>query len=171
MYEVLGKSTHLWWSPVPYPQVKARDEHRCSEFLEMLKKFCISNSFLDAIADIPSYAKFLKDLLSNKGKLLENAIVSLIEKGCAIIQNKHPPKLLDPGRFSIPCPTIAISTKLCDLWLEWASCHITSVRSLKWVIWNLPLFHYNWLIGRWNIFWNMFPYKWRNSSFHVILSL
>ena len=35
---------------------------------------------------MPSYAKFLKDLLSNKGKLLENATVSLIEECSAIIQ-------------------------------------------------------------------------------------
>jgi len=68
----------------------------------MLKKFHINIPFLEAITDIPSYAKFLKDLLSNKGKLLENAIVALMEECNAIIQNKLSLKLSDPGSFSIP---------------------------------------------------------------------
>ena len=51
----------------------------------MLKKFHINIPFLEAITDIPSYAKFLQDMLSNKGKLLENAIVALTEEYNAII--------------------------------------------------------------------------------------
>ena len=59
----------------------------------MLKKFHINIPFLEAITDIPSYAKFLKDFLSNKG----------MEECNAIIQNKLSLKLSDPGCFSIPC--------------------------------------------------------------------
>jgi len=68
----------------------------------MLKKFHINIPFLEAITDMPSYAKFLEDLLSNKGKLLENTTVALTEECSAIIQNKLPPKLSDSGSFSIP---------------------------------------------------------------------
>ena len=103
---------------VPYPQrlVKA-EEHKYTKFLEMLKKFHINIPFLEAITDMPSYAKFLKDLLSNKGKLLENATVSLPAECSAIIQNKLPPKLSDPGNFSTPCSVggLTISRALCDL--------------------------------------------------------
>ena len=83
----------------------------------MLKKFHINIPFLEAIADMPSYAKFLKDLLSNKGKLLKNVTVSLIEECSAIIQNKFPPKLSDPGSFFIPCSIgdLTISRALRDL--------------------------------------------------------
>ena len=72
---------------VPYPQrlVKAREEHKYGKFLEMLKKFHINIPFFEAITSMPSYAKFLKDLLSNKGKLLENATVSLTKECSAII--------------------------------------------------------------------------------------
>ena len=52
---------------------------------------------------MPKYAKFLKELLSNKQKLED---VSTIEVGAncsSIIQNKLPPKLKDPGSFTIPC--------------------------------------------------------------------
>jgi len=49
----------------------------------MLKKFHINTPILKAIIE-PSYAKFLKDLLSNKGKLLENTTVALTEECNAI---------------------------------------------------------------------------------------
>jgi len=104
---------------VPYPQrlVKAKEEHKYDTFLEMLKKFHFNILFLEAITDMPSYAKFLKDFLSNKGKLLENATVSLTEECSVIIQNKLPPKLSDPGSFSIPYSVggLTISRALCDL--------------------------------------------------------
>ena len=89
---------------VPYLQrlVKAREEFKYGKFLEMLKKFHINFPFLEAITDMPSYVKFLKNLLSNKGKLLENATVSLIEKYNAIIQNKLPSKLSDPVKLFHP---------------------------------------------------------------------
>jgi len=54
--------------PVQYPQrlVKATKEHKYGTFLEMLKKFHNNIPFLEAINNMPSYAKFLKDFLSNK---------------------------------------------------------------------------------------------------------
>jgi len=105
--------------PVPYPQrlLKAKGEHNYKKFLDLLKKLYINILFLEAITNMPSYAKFLKDLLSNKGQLLENATVALTEECSAIIQNKLPPKLSDLGSFSIPCSVgdVTISRALCDL--------------------------------------------------------
>ena len=52
---------------------------------------------------MPRYAKFLKDLLSNKKKLKEISTAP-IGAGCsAILLNKLPKKLKDPGSFTIPC--------------------------------------------------------------------
>ena len=105
--------------PVLYPQwlLKAKEEHKYGKFIEMLKKFHINISFLEAVTDMPSYAKFLKDLISNKEKLLENATVALAEECGAIIQNMLPPKLSNPRIFFIPCLVgdVAISRTLCDL--------------------------------------------------------
>ena len=96
---------------------RSKEEHKYGKFLEMLKKFHINIPFLEAITNMPSYAKFLKDLLSNKGKLLKNTIVALTRECSVIIQNKLPPKLSDPGSFSIPCSVgdMTISKALCDL--------------------------------------------------------
>ncbi|XP_022880738.1 uncharacterized protein LOC111398009 [Olea europaea var. sylvestris] len=46
-----------------------------------------------------SYAKFLKDILSNKRKLGDHETVMLTEECSARIQRKLPPKLKDPGRL------------------------------------------------------------------------
>jgi len=85
----------------------------------MLKKFHINIPFLEAISDMPSYAKFSKYLLPNTGKLLENATVALTEEYSAIIHNKLPPKLSDPRIFFIPCSVgnVTINRVLCDLGL------------------------------------------------------
>ncbi|XP_061341291.1 uncharacterized protein LOC133287653 [Gastrolobium bilobum] len=66
---------------------------------------------------MPSYAKFLKEILSKKRKLIKDEHVVLTEECSAIIQRKIPPKLKDPGSFSILC-TISKTTiekVLCDL--------------------------------------------------------
>ncbi|XP_073064058.1 uncharacterized protein [Primulina eburnea] len=63
-----------------------------------------------------SYAKFLKEILSNKRKLVDFETVKLSEECSAILQNKLPPKLKDPGSFSIPCTigSSLFSKALCD---------------------------------------------------------
>ncbi|XP_050889476.1 uncharacterized protein LOC127094726 [Lathyrus oleraceus] len=66
---------------------------------------------------MPSYAKFLKEILSNKKKLEDEEIVMLTVECSAIIQNNMPHKLKDPGSFSIPCviKKFIIDKALCDL--------------------------------------------------------
>jgi len=66
---------------------------------------------------MPSYAKFLKEILSNKRNLGEHETV-LFTKECNVaIPNKLPAKLKDRGNFSIPCliENASISRALCDL--------------------------------------------------------
>ncbi|KAJ9535332.1 hypothetical protein OSB04_un001557 [Centaurea solstitialis] len=104
---------------VPYPnRLKShKDEIQFSKFLEVFKKLHINIPFADALAQMPSYMKFLKDIISNKRKIEEHATVALTEECSAIIQNKLPQKLKDPGSFTIPIQ-IGVSTfgkALCDL--------------------------------------------------------
>ncbi|XP_039130926.1 uncharacterized protein LOC120267338 [Dioscorea cayenensis subsp. rotundata] len=49
------------------------------------------------------YAKFLKELLTNKKKLEEVATVTLSKECSTIISNKIPKKEKDRGGFIIPC--------------------------------------------------------------------
>ncbi|KAK0600713.1 hypothetical protein LWI29_017770 [Acer saccharum] len=91
--------------PIPYPQRlrKHKDAHNFGKFLEIFKKLQINIPFAEALSQMPTYVRFLKELLSNKRKLEEFETVALTEECSAILQNKLPPKLKDPGKFTIPC--------------------------------------------------------------------
>ncbi|KAL8511190.1 hypothetical protein ACS0TY_017857 [Phlomoides rotata] len=52
---------------------------------------------------MPHYAKFLKDIMSNKRRMGEYETVTLTEECSAILQAKLPPKLKDPDSFTLPC--------------------------------------------------------------------
>ncbi|GJU06712.1 reverse transcriptase domain-containing protein [Tanacetum coccineum] len=60
-------------------------------------------SFSEALAHMPKFAKMVKDLLTNKEKLLEIANTPVNENCSAVILKKLPEKLRDTGRFLIPC--------------------------------------------------------------------
>ncbi|XP_074357383.1 UBA domain-containing protein Mud1-like [Apium graveolens] len=57
---------------------------------------------MDALSEMPSYAKFLKDIFSRKRKIEERSTISLTVECSAILQNYLPKKLADPGSYSIP---------------------------------------------------------------------
>ena len=57
---------------------------------------------MDAIQQVPSYAKFLKDLVTIKRKTNVPKKAYLTEQVSSILQHKVPIKYKDPG-----CPTIA----------------------------------------------------------------
>ncbi|GKC49662.1 reverse transcriptase domain-containing protein [Tanacetum coccineum] len=52
---------------------------------------------------MPNYDKFLKELISNKHKIKHISAAFLSDESFAILQNKVPPKLADPGSFLISC--------------------------------------------------------------------
>ncbi|GKF17408.1 reverse transcriptase domain-containing protein, partial [Tanacetum coccineum] len=58
---------------------------------------------MDALTQIPKYHKVLKDLLKDKEKLAELANTPIYVECFAILLNKVPEKLKDPGKFLIPC--------------------------------------------------------------------
>ncbi|XP_063947597.1 uncharacterized protein LOC135152057 [Daucus carota subsp. sativus] len=66
---------------------------------------------------MPSYAKFMKGILSRKLKLEEVETVALTEECSAVLQQKLPTKLKDPGSFTIPCTIgqLSFDKCLCDL--------------------------------------------------------
>ena len=72
------------------------------EILEVLKQVQVNIPFLDAIKQIPSYAKFLRDLCTVKRKLNVHKNAFFTKQVSAIIQNNRPPNFKNPG-----CPTIS----------------------------------------------------------------
>ncbi|GKD47368.1 hypothetical protein Tco_1272013, partial [Tanacetum coccineum] len=59
------------------------------------------SSFAKALAHMPKFAKMVKDLLTNKDKLIEMANNPLNENCSAVLLKKLPEKLRDTGRFLI----------------------------------------------------------------------
>ncbi|XP_068305074.1 uncharacterized protein [Pyrus communis] len=91
--------------PMPYPErlrPKAKDQ-QLTDFMKTLAKVQINLPLIDAIKNIPSYAKFLKDVCTKKKKLLDSEKVILTEQCSAVLLHKLPPKKKDPGSFTISC--------------------------------------------------------------------
>ncbi|GJS26282.1 reverse transcriptase domain-containing protein [Tanacetum coccineum] len=74
-----------------------------SRFLKMFKQLRLEIGLKDALVEIPKFNKWLSSLLRNKEKLEEIAITTVNAECSAIIMNKVPEKLKDPGKFLIPC--------------------------------------------------------------------
>ena len=97
------KATHI--PPVPYPHrfraPKKVNNH--SEIYELFKQVKLNIPLLDSIKQIPSYAKFLKNLCTMKRKLGVNKEAFMTEQYTLLIRNNLPPKYKDLGS-----PTISI---------------------------------------------------------------
>ncbi|XP_057540596.1 DNA damage-inducible protein 1-like [Amaranthus tricolor] len=87
-------TTDVYVPPVPFPQRLAH-----------------------AIKEMPSYAKFLKKVLSNKRQLLEIGVETLRGECNAILECKVPKKEADPGCFTIPVKfgEVLVNKALADL--------------------------------------------------------
>ena len=83
----------------------------------MFKKLHISIPFVDALEQMPSYFKFMKDILSRKRRLSDFETVNLTQECSAIFKRKLPQKLKDLGSFTIPCKigNLIFERALCDL--------------------------------------------------------
>ncbi|XP_021756145.1 uncharacterized protein LOC110721288 [Chenopodium quinoa] len=105
--------------PIPFPQrlIQNKVDNQFEKFLRMFKQLKVNVPFFDALMQMPSYAKFLKEIMSKKRKLEDYETIALSEECSVVIQQKLPPKLKDPGSFSIPCKIseINFSRALCDL--------------------------------------------------------
>ncbi|GJR29914.1 reverse transcriptase domain-containing protein [Tanacetum coccineum] len=78
-------------------------EAQYGKFLDMIRAIRINVPLVDVLARMPNYGKFLKELVNNKLKIKQISAAFLNDESSAILQNKVPPKLGDPGSFLIPC--------------------------------------------------------------------
>ncbi|CAM8997983.1 unnamed protein product [Rhodiola kirilowii] len=104
---------------VPFPQRlnKSKLDAHFQRFVEMLKKLYVTLPFHEVITQNPTYAKFLKDIVSNRRVIEESSMVALNAECSAIVQSRMPRKMQDQGSFSIPISIgkIEIDRALCDL--------------------------------------------------------
>ncbi|XP_056691606.1 uncharacterized protein [Spinacia oleracea] len=103
--------------PFPSRFAGANFDDQFAKFQEVLKNLYVNIPFAKALRKMPTYAKFLKEILTKKRVVDVVETISLPESCSAIIQNKFPTKLKDPRSFSIPCAIgeLVIDKSLCDL--------------------------------------------------------
>ena len=92
--------------PPPFPQA-LRSKKKIpnqAEIWEVLRQVKVNIQLLDMIKQVPTYAKFLKDLCTVKKGLGIEKKAFLIEQVSAIIQSKTPVKYKDPRS-----PTISVN--------------------------------------------------------------
>ncbi|GJV76310.1 reverse transcriptase domain-containing protein [Tanacetum coccineum] len=86
-----------------FMQTFPKMEAQYGKFLDMIRAVRINVPLIDVLAGMPNYGKFLKELISNKHKIEQIFAAFLSDESSAMIQNKVPPKLEDPGSLLIPC--------------------------------------------------------------------
>ncbi|CAN6586319.1 unnamed protein product [Malus baccata var. baccata] len=97
--------TNVFPSNVPFPnrfkQIKKEEAEK--DILETFKKVQVNIPLLDAIKQVPWYAKFLKELCTTRKRISTKEVVKVGENVSAILQRKLPPKCKNLGSFTIPC--------------------------------------------------------------------
>ncbi|KAM1502649.1 hypothetical protein ACFXTO_027967 [Malus domestica] len=90
---------------VPFPSRlrQSKKEENGKDILEMFRKVQVNIPLLDAIKQVPRYAKFLKELCTTRRRISNKEVVQVSENVSAVLQRKLPPKCKDPGSFTIPC--------------------------------------------------------------------
>ncbi|GJR25567.1 DNA-directed DNA polymerase [Tanacetum coccineum] len=77
---------------------KEKEEAQQKKILENLKQLHINLPFIEALAQMPKYAKFLNGLLTNRARLEEACTITMNERCSAVLLNKLPLKEKDPER-------------------------------------------------------------------------
>ncbi|XP_075075179.1 uncharacterized protein LOC107760480 [Nicotiana tabacum] len=113
--QVIGKKR----PPPPFPQrlAKHQKEEQYKKFFEMLKQIQVNIPLIEALKEMPGYAKMMKDLMSRKVDFQDLATVTLTQTCSAVVTRPVAEKLSDPGSFTIPCTigNFAFAKALCDL--------------------------------------------------------
>ena len=77
-------------------------DEQFAHFVEMIEKIHVSVPLMDVL-HVPSYAKYIKDIINNKRPLPSMEVVKLTEECSAAILNHLPNKKKDPGWPTITC--------------------------------------------------------------------
>ena len=113
------KKPEVVYPPPPFPQrlVKQKEEQTDEKIVDEFSKLEVNTPFLKTLKSNPSYAKILKEFLSNKKDLSGDETVALTKSCNMLIKNQMSPELQDPNAFRLPCVigNTSIGNALCDM--------------------------------------------------------
>ncbi|XP_019235062.1 PREDICTED: uncharacterized protein LOC109215445 [Nicotiana attenuata] len=103
--------------PPPYPQhlAKQKGDNQFKKFIEMMKSLTINVPLVEALEQMPGYAKFMKELVTKKRSMYFETI-PMTHQVSSIVHSMAP-RQEDPGVFTIPCTigSANFAKALCDL--------------------------------------------------------
>ncbi|XP_070007485.1 uncharacterized protein [Nicotiana sylvestris] len=103
--------------PQPYPQrlSKQNGENQFKKFIDMMKSLSINVPLVEALEQMPGYAKFMKDFVTNKWSM--NFETIKVTHQVSAIVHLMAAKLEDLGAFTIPCTigSAEFAKALCDI--------------------------------------------------------
>ncbi|CAM8940836.1 unnamed protein product [Rhodiola kirilowii] len=101
--------------PFPVPTRVPKQHVMDKDVFELFSKVEINIPLMECIKQVPKYAKFLKELCTNrrKGTRYDQELMS--RNILAVMQRKVPPKCGDPGTYTIPCKIGNIRIENCIL--------------------------------------------------------
>ncbi|XP_026378294.1 uncharacterized protein LOC113272710 [Papaver somniferum] len=101
-----NSKTHVstYVPPFPFPRRfdNSKKAEQDKEILDIFRKIHVNIPLMDAIKQIPKYARIMKNLCTNKQRLTGNEVMKVGENSSAILQKKLPLKYKDPDSFDIP---------------------------------------------------------------------
>ncbi|CAM8975495.1 unnamed protein product [Rhodiola kirilowii] len=101
--------------PFPVPDRAPKQHVMDEDVFELFSKVKINIPLLEAIKQIPRYAKFLKELCTNRRRSARYDQELMSRNVSAVIQRKVPPKCGDPGTYTILCTIGNIRIENCML--------------------------------------------------------
>ncbi|XP_070668972.1 uncharacterized protein [Malus domestica] len=96
-------NTNLTHVPFPRKFMQSNKDESEKDILETFRKVQVNIPLIEAIKQVPKYAKFLKELCITKRRMSNKEVVKVSENVSAVLQRKLPTKCKDPGSFTIPC--------------------------------------------------------------------
>ncbi|GAU47102.1 hypothetical protein TSUD_403340 [Trifolium subterraneum] len=98
----IQKSDSVQNLPYPHAPTKKDKERQYARFLDLFKRLQINIPVSEALEQMPTYAKFMKEILTKKRRITDEETILLDASCSAIIQRTLPTKEKDPGRVTLP---------------------------------------------------------------------
>ncbi|RYR03723.1 hypothetical protein Ahy_B06g082966 [Arachis hypogaea] len=104
-----------------------------SRFLDLFASLHVNIPFIKTIQQMPTYIKYMKELLPRKSSLKGGQTIVMNKECSALIQPQLPTKRKDPGSFHVPCAIgeTMFDRALCDLGASINLMPLSLVKRLK----------------------------------------
>jgi len=88
---------------MPFPKTRTqKTNEQFGKFVEVIQQLYVNIPLLDAMP-VPTYAKYLRDILNKKKPLPKIEVIKLTKECNEVILNKFLEKKKDPGYPTIDC--------------------------------------------------------------------